>query len=223
MQNTEIVRLAGWGPYEDVASSILPRMFGELLQRAEGVVVEYQSDLYHDAQWLRDNLAETREFDFVVRHSGTSIGPMARVVKEINRDAILYHVSVDADERGQWFATFTREEDAAPGPVADELMGPAPKGTEPEPICSRCENVLTPDEQLDGVCGHHDGNDDLADMLIDKAVRLLTSVPGEPDPEYLRALVELIVTATAPPEDRTVRLVDAIRRSLLEKSGKSGC
>jgi len=107
--DTEAVRLYGWSAdFAESKDTILARLFGEMVRRATPVVQEFQSDLYHDVDWLRRNVTGACEFDFLVRHSGTNIGESARIGVQIGagRGFVLYHVAL-TEERGMWTATFT--------------------------------------------------------------------------------------------------------------------
>jgi hypothetical protein len=48
-------------------------VFGELANLAWPIVIHYRSDLYHDAQWLKDNLQVGVPFYYGVRDTGTDI------------------------------------------------------------------------------------------------------------------------------------------------------
>lgn len=48
-------------------------VFGELMNLAWPIVIHYRSDLYHDAEWLRDNLQVSVPFYYGVRDTGTDI------------------------------------------------------------------------------------------------------------------------------------------------------
>lgn len=64
--------------YETGAVDIRPcvsLVFGKLLELASPFIKAYQSDLYHDAIWLHDNLAgESFVFYWSCNESGTTIG-----------------------------------------------------------------------------------------------------------------------------------------------------
>lgn len=102
-------RLVGWGDWETMRESVLPRVFGYLVQTATPVVKEFHGDLFLDAAWLRENFdtafAESAKFDFMVcvRHSGTNLGPFARhMFESVAYDAALYIFEVQVDGRGEW-------------------------------------------------------------------------------------------------------------------------
>ena len=111
-------RLVGWGSFLNLQDQIRARLFGHLVVLATPVVKEYHSDLFHDAQWLRDNVVGETEFHFVVRDSGTGVGPTARFQKD-SPGAVMYRLSLTCDRRytsghpdhdpsGEWSLTITR-------------------------------------------------------------------------------------------------------------------
>jgi len=111
----EKVRLVGWGTFEDLQLSIRARLFGELVKRATPVVKEYESDLFHDANWLTQHVNGPCTFDWLVRDSGTNIsltdapsGANAAVIGvQIGAPGgVFYRVEL-VEERGQWSAIFT--------------------------------------------------------------------------------------------------------------------
>lgn len=59
-------------------STIKAGVFGQLVRRADGIVKHFRGDLFHDAQWLEENLTleslDGFKFVFGVRGSGTMIG-----------------------------------------------------------------------------------------------------------------------------------------------------
>jgi hypothetical protein len=104
--------LVGWGSYDMLDDSILPRVFGHLVVLAGPVVKEFHGDLFWDADSLRmilsaafaDNPDRTEaSFLYCVRHSGTHIGPVGKIMFESHHyDAVLYNLTVSTDERGRW-------------------------------------------------------------------------------------------------------------------------
>lgn len=94
--NTVTHRLVGWGSFEDLASSIKPRVFGHMVQLAIPVVKEYHSDLFHDATWLNENLTADLTFDYVVRTSGTNLGETTQYSAG-SPGAVHYRLTLRAD------------------------------------------------------------------------------------------------------------------------------
>lgn len=105
----ESVRLYGWvEDWREAQSPVRALLFGQLVKRTWGVLEHYPSDLYHDAQWVRENVNGPTEFLFMARLNGTDIGDLAQVQERItgSEPRTLYHVALTV-ERGQWTATFT--------------------------------------------------------------------------------------------------------------------
>jgi hypothetical protein len=108
LTGAETVRLYGWAEWPDAQRPVRAALFGEMVKRAAPVVVEYHCDLYHDAQWLNDNVNGPTEFLWMPRHSGTQIGPSAESWERLSHrePRVLYHVAL-TETRGQWSVTFT--------------------------------------------------------------------------------------------------------------------
>lgn len=99
--------LGGWGDFNTLRESLLPRIFGHMVQLATPVVKEFHGDLFHDAEWLRKNIDGPCSFEFLVRTSGTNVGESARIMVNIGAPgAILYRLTVAMEERRQsWSLT----------------------------------------------------------------------------------------------------------------------
>ena len=65
------------GDWEEYKGSIRALTFGVMVELSDGVIQHYQSDLYHDAKWLEQNLVGPMSFEWVARESGTFIGASA--------------------------------------------------------------------------------------------------------------------------------------------------
>ncbi len=105
----EIVRLWGWDrTWDGARSAVQCTLFGEMVKRAIPVVREYHSDLFHDAQWVRDNVTGPMSFLFMVRYHGTHVGDSAEIAEQqaSTEPRTLYRVTVSVDGAGQWSATF---------------------------------------------------------------------------------------------------------------------
>jgi hypothetical protein len=80
-------------------------VFGRLVRLAAPVIRRYESDLFHDALWLREHLAGT-EFTFFwsVGESGTHIGTdeaLAHQAARILHHTGMYRVTVALDRRNR--------------------------------------------------------------------------------------------------------------------------
>jgi hypothetical protein len=98
-----------WGNTETDVSHAVPLVFGRLVRLAASVIKRYESDLFHDAQWLRKHMTG-RSFTFVwsVGESGTGIGAdEAEVTRaaEILQHSVLVRVTVELDERNRTVLT----------------------------------------------------------------------------------------------------------------------
>lgn len=111
---TETVRLIGYGDFADLRHQIASRLFGEMLQRATPVVKEYHSDLFHDAEWLRERIIGrvcSEQFAYVVRPSGTHLGIQAEYALRPSlwqRGSRAYIVTLTEDESESqtWYVRF---------------------------------------------------------------------------------------------------------------------
>lgn len=109
MNGQETVRLYGWvEEWKEAESPVRALLFGELARRAVPVVRTYLSDLYHDTEWIRENVTGPTEFLYMVRYNGTHIGSIAEAAERqaSTEPRVLYHVALTV-ERGMWRVTFT--------------------------------------------------------------------------------------------------------------------
>lgn len=131
--------------YDKLADSA-PELFGTMLDLAQGVVVRYGSDLFHDACWLKNWITDVgdarwAEFYWSVREYGTFIGlePVNALVVQHQ-----YRVILTLDDFKRCFATFIRidKEPVARfakcdqcdgGPAPYELSQPRP--SDPSSLC----------------------------------------------------------------------------------------
>lgn len=60
--------------WESAEFSVKAFVFGELFKLAQGKMKRYESDLFHDANWINKYLTGPCQFDWVLRESGTHIG-----------------------------------------------------------------------------------------------------------------------------------------------------
>jgi hypothetical protein len=103
--------------FNDMARPVRATLFGEMVRRAAPIIKAYHSDLYHDAEWLTENLNGQTTFDWLVRRSGThlGVGPQNdgngaliwayRMGTEPGDQ--LWRITVRCD-RGMWVADFVR-------------------------------------------------------------------------------------------------------------------
>lgn len=104
--NTTVHDIGGWGDFDALRESLLPRIFGHMVQLATPVVEEFLGDLFHDAEWLRKNVTGPCSFGFMVRTSGTNLGESARIMGSIGAPgAILYRLTVAMEDRQRWSLT----------------------------------------------------------------------------------------------------------------------
>jgi hypothetical protein len=103
--NQPIFIRSGEGQIND---SILSGIFREMFRRAVPVVKFYEGDLFHDALWIKANIAGPSEdrqgFYYGVRDTGTSIGFDESLVSYSNK--ITYYVVLTQTERDAWFVQF---------------------------------------------------------------------------------------------------------------------
>lgn len=100
------VRLIGW--VEEIEDSIRARLFGEMLSRAGGVR-HFQSDLFHDAQFLA-RLDGPATFYWAVRESGTIISrdkESFEIQAHVLGAAARFRIELSCENGGEWFATFS--------------------------------------------------------------------------------------------------------------------
>lgn len=90
------------GTWGDVETSIQAKVFGHMLELAQGRLVSYRSDLYHDALWIDKIVTGPCQFDWVARESGTFIGDSVQHIKLDDWvDAVKYRFEI-INEDGRW-------------------------------------------------------------------------------------------------------------------------
>jgi hypothetical protein len=91
---------------ESTLESVRAALFGVLVKLAQPHVKHYQSDLYHDAIWIKSHVVGPYEFFFAVADTGTEIGTDEKLVRQIR--PIAWQVSLTRSANGKWEATTTR-------------------------------------------------------------------------------------------------------------------
>lgn len=86
-------------------TAIKPMLFGEMASRAIKVIKEYWSDMFHDAEWVQENVNGPMNFWFAVRENGTNLGESAVLAASSDPTAVLYRIAVTEDH-GRWEARF---------------------------------------------------------------------------------------------------------------------
>lgn len=86
---------------EFIDDSTRALLFGELVTLAEPIVVNYRSDLYHDANWLAEFVNGEYMFYYGVRASGTHIGTDLDLISTYSER--VYRVTIYKD-RYMWRA-----------------------------------------------------------------------------------------------------------------------
>ena len=74
--DTKTIRLAGFGTFGELQDTIRSSVFGWMVKEASRMLVEYHSDLYHDAKMVDAIQGEWRG-QWFVRPYGTWLGAMA--------------------------------------------------------------------------------------------------------------------------------------------------
>lgn len=91
---------------ESTLESVRAALFGVLVELAQPHVKHYQSDLYHDARWIREHVSGPLDFFFAVADTGTEIGTDEALVRQIR--PIAWKVTLTRSGSGKWEATTTR-------------------------------------------------------------------------------------------------------------------
>lgn len=93
---------------EDTLDSVRAAIFGVLVRLATDRVEAYQSDLYHDAIWLKANVSGPTLFFYGVRDTGTNIAHPEgeELVRQWNETT--WRVEVTRTDHGKWEATTTQ-------------------------------------------------------------------------------------------------------------------
>lgn len=96
--------------FATVARPVRALLFGEMVRRAAPIMEHYQSDLFHDAMWINENVHGECAFDWSIRPTGTCLSdspdPATNDVA-IAAAAVRYRVEL-VIERSTWTAIFTR-------------------------------------------------------------------------------------------------------------------
>lgn len=99
----ERVALCGW--YDEINDSVRALLFGEMVKRTIGVVENYHSDLFRDAQWITEHVKDAMVFYWAPRTYGTNIGTDIDLVTMPSLGLTPYHVRLE-NVRGYWSVTF---------------------------------------------------------------------------------------------------------------------
>lgn len=104
------------GDWKDAESSIRAKVFGHMVELSRDRVKFYQSDLFHDALWLKEEMIGPMSFEWVVRESGTHIGDICRYVKDYDfSNCVRYRLVVREDEKSRWILNiYESKEDVIP-------------------------------------------------------------------------------------------------------------
>lgn len=104
------------GDWKDAESSIRAKVFGHMVELSRDRVKFYQSDLFHDALWLKEEMIGPMSFEWVVRESGTHIGDICRYVKDDDfSNCARYRLVVREDEKSRWILNiYESKEDVIP-------------------------------------------------------------------------------------------------------------
>lgn len=88
--------------WEEAESLVKSTTFGVLVELSEGVIKNYRSDLFHDAKWIEENVTGPRQFDWVVRTSGTFLGDVIKHLKMEDWDgSVKYRMEIRNND-GHW-------------------------------------------------------------------------------------------------------------------------
>lgn len=91
------------GSWADAQSTIRAVLFGTMVDLARDRIKHYRSDLYHDALWISENITGPRQFDWVVRESGTFIGEVVQYVSDDDwTDTVRYRFDIRVENDRKW-------------------------------------------------------------------------------------------------------------------------
>lgn len=100
------VKLAQWFDEPDIPTTGQARLFGELVKLATPIVEMYHSDLYHDANYIRENVVTHGDwFYYCIDDYGTHIGQYEAILE--HRKTAQYLVTL-RHESQVWYATIER-------------------------------------------------------------------------------------------------------------------
>lgn len=106
-----------WGAdWEGSESSVRALVFGKMVGLGQNRIERYQSDLFHDAIWLRENLTGPMQFDWIARASGTFIGEVCSHVKTEDYENSVYYRFEIVEEDRKWTLNIY---EASPAPPTD--------------------------------------------------------------------------------------------------------
>ena len=86
---------------DEIPENVPALVFGQLVKRAQNVMEQNQSDLYHDAAWLSLHLEPYWAFYWGVNEFGTYIGD-----QHSDQGKNTYRVKVIQDTNDTWYALF---------------------------------------------------------------------------------------------------------------------
>ena len=95
--------LVSGGGWKDSESTIRATLFAKLLELARDRVKVYQSDLFHDALWIKERVTGPMSFEWIARESGTFIGDSTLHIKDEDwPNATRYRFEIRMDDKQRW-------------------------------------------------------------------------------------------------------------------------
>ncbi len=91
------------GDWNSAQTTVRATLFAKMLDLGRDRIKFYQSDLFHDALWLNQEVNGPTTFEWVARESGTHIGETAKIVKDDDwADSARYRFEIREDDNQKW-------------------------------------------------------------------------------------------------------------------------
>lgn len=204
------------GSWEDAVSTIRAMTFGKMIDLARDRVRFYQSDLFHDALWLREMITGPMQFEWVARESGTFIGESALAVKDYDwENSQHYRFDIRLDEKDRWVLDTYESVEHESIPIEDCDLATSVAGCiyHPAPVKTDCTGYYTEAGSL-----QHDGetcpvHEDVMTMFIPSG-DALSIAPWENShvtPQDFPTLRNDLNTEPSAPTRKEMKMEDIIR------------
>lgn len=204
--------------WDDGCTTIRAKIFGKIVEMANGRILYYQSDLYHDALWINDNVTGPMSFDLIIRESGTWIGDVVKDIKDddwANSARFRLELLAEGDYKNKWVLNVYQsvELDSVNNAVQEDWREENPNNLGYDYYGNLVAVETGEDYTLPKEYHPYFSDEDIADTdvnPINASIDMLFEAPGSfPTPRN--------ETTNEPKAQRKVKTMDDVRDMLEEK------